>query len=353
MKKLVIKCLILIIVVYGIVVGINLMVDPANIYHASVIDDICSGLETHPAVEIVGDFDEGDLIEKRVEKLGRTPETMVMGSSHVLYVDWQFDDFLNVGMSGEFMDDYYATVGLLETYDRLPEKLVIGLEPYVFIDDLTLRQESLEEYMDKAHALAGGKKPQKKLLSGNRIDRIKEACSFSYFQSSVKALVKGTDTAYVNVADNTEIGERVKLTVNGKRIPGESSFWLVEDKDSAAAWNVSTGAIYCMTDYEELSENRVKEWENLVDYLLSKGVDVEIYLPCWYPIYYDEFETNELFSGVIKAEEYAREMAAERGITVHGSYSPYLCEIDKEDYLDSFHLSPEAGLKCYEYVMGE
>lgn len=353
MKKLAVKCLILIVAVLGTVAGINLTVDPANIYHAGVTDEILKGLSEYPAVEIVGDFDEGTLLEKRIASLDRTPETMIMGSSHVLYVDWQFEDYLNVGMSGEFMDDYYATVGLLNAYDRLPERLVIGLEPYVFIEDLTLRQESLEKYADEAAALAGGKTVKKKLFSGNTYDRIKEAFSFSYFQSSVKALLNGTEAAYVNVTDNAEIGERVKLTQTGKRIPGESSFWTVEDKDSAAEWNVSAGAIYCMTNYKALYASRIKEWENLIDFLTEKGVEVEIYLPCWYPVYYDEFEKNELFRGVILAEDYTREMAAARGIIVHGSFSPYACGIEREDYLDSFHMTPQAGLKCYEYIQGD
>ncbi|MBO7599573.1 MAG: hypothetical protein J6S95_00280 [Lachnospiraceae bacterium] len=44
-------------------------------------------------------------------------------------------------------------------------------------------------------------------------------------------------------------------------------------------------------------------------------------------------------------------MAKERGIEVRGSYNPYDCGLNKEDYLDHFHLKPEGGLKNYNVII--
>lgn len=351
MKKWLIKSLCLFIPVYITVVLVNYRIDPANIYHSSMVDRILEGLESHSGVEVVGDFDEGDLLERRIATMSDTPETMVMGSSHVLYVDWQFDDYANIGMSGEFLDDYYATIGLLEEYERLPRNIVLAVDPYIFMDEMTIRQDSLSPYAKAEKARVRGENPGEVNSSGKSFDRMKELLSFSYFQASVRALVNGVDSSYTNPVDSTESGEYMKILNNGKRIPALSAFQGADQCRWDAEWYVSNGSIYCMSDYRELSEKKIEEFELLVDYLLEKGVNVELYLPSWFSLYYDEFESNEKFSAVIKSEEYFRNMAEERSVVVHGSYNPYACGITDEDFLDSMHLKPEAAWKNYNCIL--
>lgn len=348
MKKWIIRCLILFVPIMALVALTNYFVDPANIYHASMTDYIIDGLKDYEAVEIVGDFDEGKLLEKKIASMDKTAPVMVMGSSHVLYVDWQFDEYENIGMSGEFLDDYYATVGLLDKYDRLPETLIIGVDPYIFMDGLGIRQESLNSYAADAKAMISGNKRKGGFFENGELKKFKELFSFSYFQSSVQAKINGINASYVNGVNDTGEGEYPKILANGKRIPAVYSYNSVIDMDNAADWDISVGAVYCMTDFEELSSKQTGEWEALLDYLISKNVEVVLYLPCWYPNYYNEFVTNDKFGGVIKAEEYLKAEAFKRGIRVCGSYNPEACGIVKEDYMDHFHLNPKGGLKNFE-----
>ncbi len=351
MKKWLVKCMCLFIPVVLTVVLTNYFIDPANIYHASMADDIMAGFEVAPAVEIAGDFDEGALLEKRVASMTETPETIVIGSSHVLYVDWQFEQWFNAGMSGEFLDDYYATVGLLEEYNRLPEKLVIAVDPYIFMQGLSLRQDSLKAYAERTKDEAAGKIYKEKLTDKISFDKAGEIFSFSYFQSSAKALVNGADNSFANPTQDMEIGTRTKLLANGRRVPGESSFKGADQCRWDAEWYVSSGTIHVMSDFPKPDDEMISSFEKLIDYLLEKGVSVEIYLPGWFSIFYDEFAVNEKFAGVIKSEDYIRQMAVERGIIVHGSYNPYVAGITDEDFIDCLHLTPEAAWKNYSFVL--
>lgn len=349
MKKWILKSLLLFIPVFALVVLTNFFVDPANIFHASMIDYIFEGISENEAVEVVGDFDEGKLLERRITEMTTPSEIMIMGSSHVLYVDWEFDDYTNIGMSGEFLDDYYATVGLLKENNVLPKTLIIGVDPYIFMDGLSIRQESLTTYANNAKETIAGNPVKRGLFENGEFDKVKELFSFPYFQSSVNAFFMGVNASYVNPSDNSDMGDYPKILKNGRRVPTEESYMTMERMDSASNWDVENGAIYCMVDFRSLSESKKTEWENLLSFLQNEGVEVIIYLPAWYPIYYDAFCTKENFSGVILAEEYIREDAANRGIKVQGSYNPYVCGIEREDFLDYFHLNPEGGVKNYNY----
>lgn len=341
----------LIVPVYALVVFTNYFVDPANIFHASMTDKICEGLKEYEAVEVVGDFDEGSLLEKRIASFSTVPSVMVMGSSHVLYVDWDFDDYQNIGMSGEFLDDYYATVGLLNKYNKIPKTLVIGVDPYIFMDGLSIRQDSLSMYAADVKNMLNPSSYGRVKPENAKLKRIKELFSFSYFQSSAEALLHKVDASYVNPVSDPTIGDYPKILQNGRRVPSFSSYMAIEDMESASEWDVSNKAVYCMVDYETLDATKISEFEYLIDFLISKNVNVILYLSSWYPVYYDEFSSNVKFSGVLKAEDYLREMAGTREIEVRGSYSPYECGIEREDFLDYFHLTPEGGLKNYSVII--
>lgn len=351
MKKFVLKSLCLFIPIFLLIIAINFTVDPANIFRSTLTDNMMEAFLNHEGVEIVGDFNEGELLKKRIEALDRTPDTIVVGSSHVLYVDWQFEDYINAGMSGEFLDDYFATVGLLEEYGRLPKRLVISVDPYIFMSDLSIRQDSLLPYAEKEKAISRGEEYTKKLDTGISAERLKELVSFPYFQSSVSALIHGVNTASINPTDDAGVGEKTKILKNGMRVPASSSFQSAQQCVWDAEWYVSTGTIHVMTDFSELSENETKEWELLTDHLISEGVTLVFYLPSWFSVYYDEFEKNPNFSGVIKCEEYIRKMAAERNITVHGSYNPYVAGAENDHFLDSHHLTPEHGWENYNFIL--
>ena len=353
MRKFVIKCILIIVPIYLLVVSLNYFVDPANIYHVSVTDRIYDYLKEYPAVEVVGDFDEGALLEKRIMGLEKSPDTVVIGSSHVLYVAWKFDDFFNAGMSGEFLDDYYATVALLEEYDKVPNRVILAVDPYIFMDELTIRQESLYRYAQKEKALLSGEKEGFHLQDNAKYKKAKELFSFSYFQSSLHSLIYGVSSSYTNPTYDTGIGEYTKLLQNGVRVPASSAFNEVGKIRGDAEWYVGNGTIYTMSDYRSLSEKKISEFERLIDHLLENGVDVEIYLPSWYHIYYDEFESNILFSGVILSEEYVRDMAKVRGLSVHGSYSPYVTGLSEDSFIDSMHIAPEQAWENYCFILSE
>ena len=69
MKKLIAKLVMLAIVVYSVVAGINYFIDPANIYHEGTVNRLVDCLNGNNIVEVPANVDEGVFQEKRITTL--------------------------------------------------------------------------------------------------------------------------------------------------------------------------------------------------------------------------------------------------------------------------------------------
>lgn len=139
---------------------------------------------------------------------------------------------------------------------------------------------------------------------------------------------------------------------NGRRIFAKGDIHTVQENDNDVAATLRKGSIYQLgKGFSELQMSNLQEFESLICYLQAKGVKVEFYLHPWYPDVYDYFKNNVQFSGVIKTENYLREMANQHGIIVHGSYDPELTHSNKEDFADWFHLKANKMLDSYNIIL--
>lgn len=101
-------------------------------------------------IESPGNINEGLFLEAMIKSLRHTPETIIIGSSHIMYEPWQFQDFYVAGLSGAYLGDYYAIIGLLEETDRLPSHIIIGVDPWAFMTSASNgRHTSIAQYAQK------------------------------------------------------------------------------------------------------------------------------------------------------------------------------------------------------------
>lgn len=124
----------------------------------------------------------------------------------------------------------------------------------------------------------------------------------------------------------------------------------VMDKDALAL--IASGSINRLeSGYTELQDDNIEQFEDLLEYLLAQGIEVELYLPAWYPLLYDYFEKSDEFSGVLKLETAIRKIGEKYRLNVHGSYNPEKSNLEKSDFADWFHLKPEKALDNFNIIL--
>lgn len=361
MRKFLIKALAIMLAVYIPVMGVNYMVDPAHLYNNEILDNASRALLSGQVIESLGDIDEGLFQKRMTEGFEKTPETVIVGSSHIMYLPWEYEDCYVMGLSGAYMGDYYAAVGLLEEACGLPEHLVLGIDSWAF--EVTYdngRHRNVIPYAERVHdrvTKSTGSRVRGQTTPFTKIREWKELTSFSYFQTSLNYLIQRGPSFYfsgesqaVHIVESPAEGMAVMLP-DGRRVMSSEAYQTVEAKNAAAQGVIGSGCLYLLGEkMPDINRSNYEDFELLLEYLLEKGVEVEIYLPSWYPVFYDYFESNASFAGVMAAEEAIRATAAEYGLTVHGSYNPYACGLTAENFADSMHLRPEKMLENYSYV---
>lgn len=357
MKRFIWKCIVISVIFLTIIASTNYFVDPANIFSTKMTEQMVKELSDDKIVSILGDMDERIYQNLRIKSLEETPKIVILGSSHVMMVPWEFDDYYNAGVSGAVLEDYLGIIGILESEDKVPERMIIGVDPWIFNDGCAEhRYESIQRYVEYGKQIIGHENAGSVLIEdtdGLQIGKLKELLSFSYFQSSVFSLamiVRHHTFSRVLVESNTEYGEREKILPNGRRIPKKDRFLSKEKCETQAKQDIQVDNVYFVSGFQQLSQSKSELFIRMIDYLQDRNVSVEFYLPAWFPAYYEVFEHDRNYSGVMEAEAFIRSIADERGITVHGSYDPAVSGITEEDFMDVLHLKPEIMLQQYQFI---
>lgn len=359
MKKFLEKILLFSVLVYIPIVFLNYRVDPARLWGSDTIDEATEYLTKGIAIEQFGDMDEGLFQEQMIEKLNWTPDVVVIGSSHVMYLPLPYDNYYCAGMSGSYLGDYYAIVGLLESNNKLPERIIIGVDPWSFLtSSLEGRHKYLEPYAKKTKSEIGGEKIRTKWNGGN-LKKLMEMFSASYYQATLsnisekglKYSLRKNKEDVVLVDDEIDANEKTEILPNARFTMPQRKEKLEELEESARSV-INSGEIYQLgNSFESVNEKNFAEFKGLIDYLRTKNVEVEIYLPSWYPSVYDYFESSGRFEGVNDLETLIREFGEKEDIVIRGSYNPNLGGVEEEDFHDWLHLTPEKMLDNYNVIL--
>ena len=160
------------------------------------------------------------------------------------------------------------------------------------------------------------------------------------------------DKREIIVVDNAEIEKKQKIMPNGRYIFSESGLKSIQENNNSADAAIRKQQIYQLdAGFSDLQTDNLAQFEKLIIYLQKKGVKIDFYLHPWYPSVYKHFCENEKYSGVLKTEEYLRDMGKKYNIVVHGSFSSDLTGMKEEDFADWFHLKADKMMECYNIVL--
>lgn len=340
----------LVLPVLFVLIFTNIYIDPANIFHdysEEIAESILNGKATHFGSSNVNEREvKHNLIMKMPDKV----DCIAVGPSLVMGVRSEIagsDDFYNMGHSGANFYEILAQFGLMEAYGKKVDRVIFCVDSYFFDEAFMKRHgvnEGLKRYADYMIDILNGEETEKPRESyWNELEtKVRQMFSVTYFQASVDSVQ----------AANSYVNDRERWGIVGENFDGTyympDASWVYarsyqnrteEDvrKDSEE-YNIERQ----FSKGEHISEYCKEIFEKLIGYLLSQGIEVDLYLCPVAPSLWDRIEAEETEYPIIgEIEKYANRVAKEYDLKITGSYNPYNLDMRDKDFYDARHVRHE------------
>ncbi len=361
MKKPVIK-LLLFLPLLLFIIAINTTVDPANIFHAGYEETAAQLILSGMNVIGLSNYDERLFQQYAILGATQTPDTVFIGSSRVMEmskdVSPDFETCWNAGLSGAGIYDYLGIIGLYATKGSIPNRIVIGLDPWILNENNgDVRYKSIAPYINISQNMIEDSNKFFDFFSlrydllAARINKYVQILSPSYFQVSIKAIktnssiISNRDQFNFSTTEESVSDEAIRYS------DGSIDYDLTRrsrtiDEVDAIVKSFLAGDIYQMEDYYTLNRQYKTTLTSLLNFLENAGTEIIIYLPPFHPDVYDYLSSNPNYRMVIESEKYFRNIAEEMDIPVYGSFNPQLTHCENSYFLDGMHLRRD----CIEYA---
>ncbi|MCM1153971.1 MAG: hypothetical protein NC314_05480 [Roseburia sp.] len=289
-------------------------------------------------------------------KKQKAPEMIVMGSSRVLTFEQDMfgaDSFYNAGLSESTIYDLLAVTGILVQEDKLPETMLIGIDPWLFNsshdNDRWQELRSYEEYMEGL--LTDGAAEDENSGDENNGDGMtgrdnSKWLSLAYFRYNITCL-PGRERFMVSYTTEHEGMQYIKHCDGSIAYQEELRTVDAESVIALTRQTMEEQVVYRMTDYKQIDEKSMQMLADLTEYLQKRGVEVILYLPPYSPMLYDYIRSAEQYQITLDVEEKVKELALAQGIALYGSYDPAGSGLEMTDLYDVYHVKTEKMMDTY------
>ncbi len=277
------------------------------------------------------------------------PQILVTGSSRSMMIDSSFagdKTFYNAANVGADRYDFMTAYYIFSKENKEPETLVMGIDAWIFNDG----DENIDERSNKAlyYEFIGEELgiENTEYEVPDPYEKYRALIDPSYFQGSVKYYFKDKSAdVQPDPVPEDEIYEKNEVI----KAPDGS---IIYDKKfrtnppEIVDIIVNAEVVYDplrLAHFDGVSPEYSEIFEKFIQYLQAKDIKIVFYLPPYHQTMFDKIVAGgDYFGGMFDTEEYLREIAAEYGITVCGSYNPQTAGVTNEDFYDSLHARPEA-----------
>ncbi|MDE7231966.1 MAG: hypothetical protein K2N37_02665 [Lachnospiraceae bacterium] len=320
-------------------------------------DDIAAQMAAGKNVEGLeeSDYNDRNLVAARLCSQEETFQTVILGSSRVYTFDhtmFETDSFYNAGLSEATIYDLMAVAGILCKQDKLPETMVIGVDPFLFnTSHDNEKWKELQSYANYMGLIIDGKFSESAPIPSKDTGRdLLKTLSLDYFRYNVTLLPENKRFA-VSYTEDWETDGYLKHTDGSVSYQRELREVRVEEVEEMTEQAMEEHVVYRMTDYHEIDEDHFQRLSWLIDYLQEAGVEVILYLPPYSPMMYNYIESEEAFRITLDVEEKVKNLAREKGISLYGSYDPAGCGLEMTDLYDVYHVKTEKTADTYYPVI--
>ncbi len=305
----------------------------------------------------VGNFtnaiNERSVMRLYVENLNQPLDTLVLGSSRAMQITAASTGaegyFFNAGMTGADRKDILSTFYLFDRADKLPENLVIAVDPWIFFDSeeaLNFRSDDnlYREFLSQRLGMETEYTPEDQSV------RRKALTSPAYFQENIQYFYSDHSeeerpTILANRMDDLDEDIRLADGTQWYSASVRNASQDQVDHNALEVANVDYAQLYGFTDVDE---ELLRQFQAFISYAVNRGVNVTLVLTPFHPIYWDMLSVNPDYSGVQQAEQAMRNLAAQQGVLLVGSYNPTDANVSNEDFYDGLHIRRESICKYYD-----
>lgn len=323
----------------------NIVIDPGNLF---------SGIELEIAEYLVsgsnvtGSFniDERELQKRIIGNKDSQPEIVVIGSSRIQQIgsDIYGDGTLNNSVSGTSIEDIVAIYQLYLDNDKLPKKIIIGIDPWLFNENND--QNRWKTWKELYYAFNNSSSSWHESIP---IFKYSQILSISYFQSSLKNIKRKLTKKNQFKKTNDKINDTFTRRTDGTIYYDKDYINITEKEIEERATSFISKTLYSLEKYPYMSKELIKTFEFLIENIRKKNIEIEFILMPYHPIVYDYIQSKEKYLIVDEVEEYIKAYVNDKNITLIGSYNPYNYNLQTTDFYDGMHSSIDGILK----VMGK
>lgn len=351
MKKFIINVALLFISLSSIVIGINYFIDASGAITPGSYYGMARLALSGNIVATSLNYNERLYQVAIIETMQSIPNTIVIGCSRGMFLGEEITKYKNLYnncVSAACMEDYYAILGLYnKKFSKLPQRVIVETSPWIFYKyNPSSRWKEQDVYASEAKELY-------KLINGKDlvINRSGESpyISIPYFRHNLEVFVRDGIAAFKRKTPriSTNISEAADYPDGSLRyaahLENESEERLkgVQNTKGAVTYQDSNN----MT---ELNKEKISDYENMLDFLISKNVEVIIYLQpfsvtqCHYS--FDE-GLNAVF---LEAERYLHELGIRRGVKIVGGFDARDFGLSDERFIDFMHLDKKGTKIVWE-----
>lgn len=334
------------------IILINVYADPANVLRTGYENEVATIMASGQNASNVNNMDDRLFMEVYVTMRTQPVDTLVLGSSHAMQTTAQLTGDPNTfaaGVTGADLRDCISIYRMFLEEGFTPKRVILTTD-FWFLSEGVVEGRALQDGYrefckenDFTPIESGAMNPVQK-----QIEKLVQAISIPYFQSSLEFLEKGMHktrsliptTDFYTTTDMRRADGTISYNEGLRIVTAEST------KDRAINYIVSKPLN--AQQFNGVSPRLRQQYETFLDELLASGVEVAIAIPPFHPDYYAHMKVQtDNYVDILATEDVVREIAAERGIKVFGSYDPAVCNLEATDFYDGVHCSDTAMYQFY------
>lgn len=333
-----------------IIILFNLTFDPAHLFDNGKYEQgMAIYLLQNKNLGNVANYDVRLLEKYYIRGLTARKDIIVLGSSRSLTVKQELfpnSTFFNNSVPGASIEDYRYVYNLYNEKKLLPQKIIIGLDPWILNEN---KYSGIESNKKNFVARIRNIIITRTNLDLDTITKQYQLISPSYFQSSFSSFLKSLkrDTQYnrYQVIDNPQDPKIEKYADGSMNL--STSFG--DDMQKANRLALTFDPVPLLGGFDTLDLKSESSLEALVEQMQQGGSEVVFYLPPYHPITYKNLVDSVKYKIIADAQGYFVNLAKSKGIVVIGSYNPADYQLDESDFYDGSHPREKAVTKILRF----
>ncbi len=326
--------------------------DPTARFHGDKYElQVATTLLNGEAVSHYERLDERQIQQLFIRNLEAAHDVAIVGSSRGLQMSEEiFGDIemFNYGMVSADYVDLCNTAYLFVREDKVPKNLIMVVDPWILLGEDYVDERSDKELYSEFLSLALG--VESNYIPPDTEELYSVLFDPSFFQSAVTYYYR--DSSGEQQPQTVDEQEKFQQATEVK--DGDGTIIYTEDyrnrpqeaidHDALVLANIEETFVH---GFPSLDPAQLENFETLLEYIEDAGTNIIFVLTPYHPIVYTaEVEKSEQYPGMLEAEQYLYDLAAQKNIPIYGSYNPENVDCTNEDFYDHIHVTRE-GLSNY------